>query len=105
MIYLLKSEAPLESQLQIVATLLSLSHTWPHLEDIRIFCQPQQLAGLAQANAVQGGQIVTAGEDAHVAKLLLRENVPQRATAAQVALVYLQAVALLVHFEDHLQDC
>lgn len=53
---------------------------------------------------MQGGQIIAAREDAHVAKLLLCENVPQRAAAAKVILIYLQAVALFVHFEDDLDD-
>lgn len=69
-----------------------------HLKDVGVFGQPQQLAGLPQSDAMQGGQIVAAGQDAHVAKLLLSENVAQGATAAQVALVHLQPVSLLVHF-------
>lgn len=46
---------------------------------------------------MQRGEIVTAGEDAHVAELFLSENIPQGSAAAEVALVYLQAIALLVH--------
>ncbi len=102
---LLKREALLESQLPKCIIKLHCLIIWSHLEDIRFLGQPQQLAGLAQADAVHGGQIIAAREDAHVAKLFLCENVPQRATAAQVTLVYLQAIALLVHFEDHLDDC
>lgn len=83
----------------------SVHFKWSHLEDVRVCGEPQQLAGLAQADAMQGGQIVTAREDAHVAKLLLCEDVPQGATAAQVTLIYLQTVALFVHFEDDLHGC
>lgn len=75
-----------------------------YLQNVRVCGQTQQFAGLAQANAMQGGQVVTAGEDAHIAKLLLCESIPQGATAAKVTLVYLQAISLLVHFEDHLHD-
>lgn len=46
---------------------------------------------------MQRGKIVTAREDAHVAELFLSENIPQGSAAAKVALVYLQAIALLVH--------
>lgn len=53
---------------------------------------------------MQGGQVITASEDAHMAKLLLGENVPQGATAAQVLLIYLYSVAVLVHFENYLQS-
>jgi len=76
-----------------------------NLEDVRVFGEPEQLAGLSKTNAMQGGQVVTTSQDAHVAKLLLCEKIPQGATAAQVTLVYLKAVALLVHFENHLQNC
>lgn len=86
----------MESRVKIIIVpllkiIIYLHHltVWSHLEDIRVFGQPQQLAGLAQADAVQGGQVVAAGEDAHVAELFLSENVSQRATAAQVVLIYL----------------
>lgn len=64
---------------------------------IRVFGKLQQLAGFAQTDAMQRGKIVTAREDAHVAELFLSENIPQGSAAAEVALVYLQAIALLVH--------
>lgn len=53
---------------------------------------------------MQRGQVVTAREDAHVPKLLLSKNVAQGAAPAQVVLVYFQAVAMFVHFKDHLQQ-
>lgn len=74
-----------------------------HLQNIRLLGQAEQLAGLPQADAMQRGQVITAREDAHVPKLLLSENVSQRAAPAQVVLVDFQAVAMFVHFEDHLQ--
>lgn len=81
---------------------LSGAGLW-NLQNIRLLGQSQQLAGLPQADAMQGGQIIAAGEDAHVAELLLRKHVPQRAAPAKVVLVYFQAVAMFVHFKDHLQ--
>ncbi|PWA21058.1 hypothetical protein CCH79_00018819, partial [Gambusia affinis] len=75
-----------------------------HFQNVRVFGKPEQLAGLSEADSMQGGQVITASEDAHMAKLLLGENVPQGATAAQVLLIYLYSVAVLVHFENDLQS-
>lgn len=52
---------------------------------------------------MQRGQIIAARQDAHVPESFLSENVAQSAAAAQVILVYFQAVSMFVHFKDHLQ--
>lgn len=73
------------------------------MQDVGVVGEFEELAGFSQADAVQRGEIITTGQDAHVAELLLGENVAQGAAAAQVALNNLQPVPLLIHLQYHLQ--
>lgn len=88
----------------ITGLVVIVTQGYAHLKDVGVVGHPEELAGLAQADAVDRGQVVTAREDAHMSELFLCEDVPQEAAAAQVVLVNLQTVALLIHLQNHLGD-